>query len=106
VPIERREGYRLWLGGPVAPGSSAMTIGSWILMRRGHEHDRLLLRHELVHVGQYRRLGIPGFLVRYVGGYLRWRLRLYPHWAAYRRISFEIEAEWRARRAFAEDSTP
>ena len=104
MPIERREGYRLWVGGPVAPGASATTFGSWILMRRGHESDPLLLRHALGHVAQYRRLGVPGFLVRYVAGYLRWRLRFYPHWAAYRRIPFEIEAEWRARRALVEDA--
>jgi hypothetical protein len=29
---------------------------------------------------------------------VRWRLRGYPHWAAYRRIPQEIEAEWIARR--------
>lgn len=38
-----------------------------------------------------------GFLRRYLGTYLRWRLRGYPHWAAYRRVPLEIEAEWEAR---------
>ena len=40
-----------------------------------------------------------GFLRRYLGAYLPWRLRGYPHWAAYRRIPHEVEAEWIARRA-------
>jgi hypothetical protein len=99
VPIERRHGYTLWIGGPVSPGASATTFGSWILVRRGKERDPLLLRHELVHVEQYRRLGVPGFLVRYLASYLGFRLRGLPHWAAYRRIPFEIEAEWQARRS-------
>jgi hypothetical protein len=50
-----------------------------------------------VHVEQWRRLGAVGFLRRYLGAYLRWRARGYGHWAAYRRIPLEVEAEWRAR---------
>jgi hypothetical protein len=99
MPIERHPGYRLWIGGPVSPGASATTIGSWILVRKGREHDPLLLRHELVHVAQYRRLGFIGFLARYLASYFAFRLSGYPHWAAYRRIPFEIEAEWQARRS-------
>ena len=57
-----------------------------------------LLRHERVHVRQWREFGFVGFLTRYVGAYLRWRLRGYGHWAAYRRIPLEIEADWTARR--------
>ena len=64
------------MGGPVAPGAAATTVGSWVLVRQGYEHDELLIRHELVHVEQYHRLGLVGFLVRYVGAYLRWRARL------------------------------
>jgi hypothetical protein len=51
-----------------------------------------------VHVVQWSDLGYVGFLRRYVAAYLRSRLRGYPHKAAYRRIPFEIEAEWVARR--------
>jgi hypothetical protein len=98
VPLQRREGYRLWVGGPVPPGSAATTVGRTIVVRRGLEDDALLLRHELVHVEQYRRLGILPFLVGYLGAYVGLRLRGYPHLAAYRRIPFEIEAEWFARR--------
>jgi uncharacterized protein DUF4157 len=95
--LEHRDGYWL-LVGVAAPGAAATTIGSLIMVRRGYEHDDHLLRHELVHVGQWRRHGAVGFLVRYLTPYLRARLQGYPHWAAYRRIPFEIEAEWTARR--------
>lgn len=97
--LQRRDGYWLWVGGPVPPGASGITIGEVVSIRRGRELDRRLLRHEEEHVAQYRRLGVVGFLRRYVAAYLRWRLRGYGHWAAYRRIPFEASAEWRARRA-------
>ncbi len=94
----RLPGLWLWVGGPVAPGAAATTIGPIVLIRRGHEHDARLVRHEAEHVRQYRDHGIAGFLVRYLAEYVRWRLRRHPHWDAYRRISFEIEAEWISRR--------
>jgi hypothetical protein len=99
VRIERGDGYRLvvtrWL---VAPGASATTIGSWIFIREAALGSERLLRHELEHVRQYRRLGTVGFLARYLGAYVVLRARRYSHWAAYRRIPAEIEAEWLARR--------
>lgn len=97
--LERRDGYWLWIGGPVAPGAAGTTIGSLVLVRRRSADDAHLLRHELVHVRQYRERGIVGFLVPYLWSYLRWRLRGHPHLAAYRRIPFEAEAEWEARRS-------
>lgn len=96
---ERRDGYWIWIGGPVAPGASATTLGSLILVRREGATDPVLLRHEREHVRQWRINGFAGFLVRYLGPYLAWRARGYSHWAAYRRIPFEVEAEWVARRA-------
>jgi hypothetical protein len=92
---------RAWVlvGGPVPPGAAAITIGRVISVRRRSADDARLLRHELVHVRQWRELGVVGFLVRYLGAYLGWRLRGYGHWAAYRRIPLEIEAEWEARTA-------
>ena len=80
------------------PGADAITIGPVISVRRAAATDPRLLRHELEHVRQWRRLGVVGFLRRYLGSYLRWRLRGYGHWAAYRRIPLEVEAEWAARR--------
>ena len=96
----RRHGdHWRWVGGPVPPGFAAITIGPVISVRRRASSDPRLLRHELVHVEQWRRLGAVGFLRRYLGAYLRWRLRCHGHAGAYRRIPLEIEAEWRARRA-------
>lgn len=97
--LQRRDGYWLWVGGPVPPGASGITIGSIVSVRRGKETSVRLLRHELEHVEQYRRHGVAGFLRRYLAAYLRGRLRGYGHWGAYRRIPFEASAEWRARRS-------
>ena len=96
--LERHDGYWL-LVGVAAPGAAATTLGPLILMRRRGVGDPRLLRHELEHMRQWREQGVVGFLARYLGAYLRWRLRGYPHWAAYRRIPQEIEAEWIARRS-------
>ena len=97
MKIERHKGYTLVIG-RAAPGASATTIWSLIFIRPSAVGDERLLRHELEHVGQWRRHGFVGFLRRYLRPYFRWRLRGYPHWGAYRRIPFEIEAEWVARR--------
>lgn len=91
-------GARVWVGGPVPPGSAAITLGSLIIVRRRWADDEHLLRHERVHVRQWRELGYVGFLRRYLGAYFRWRLRGYGHLASYRRIPLEVEAEWLARR--------
>ncbi|CAN5909796.1 hypothetical protein BH23ACT2_BH23ACT2_24560 [soil metagenome] len=96
--IERRPGYRLWVGGPVPPGAGAWTLGSLVIVRRRHAHRRLLLAHELEHVQQWRDQGVARFVRSYLGAYGHQRLRGYPHGAAYRRIPAEISAEWRARR--------
>lgn len=98
MKLERHEGYWLLVGGPVPPGSSAITIGPLISVRERAARSRRLLRHELVHVAQWRELGVVGFLAGYLGHYLRARLRFWPHKAAYRRIPHEVEAEWVAQR--------
>ncbi|HMS12312.1 MAG: hypothetical protein V9E99_05835 [Microthrixaceae bacterium] len=97
--FERREGYTLWVGGPVPRGAAAITLGHVICIRERYVDDELLVRHELVHVRQWREHGVVGFLRRYLSDYLRFRVRGLPHWAAYRRIGFECEAEWEARSA-------
>lgn len=79
-------------------GAAAITIGRVVSVRRSFAADERLLRHELVHVRQWRELGVPGFLMRYLGAYVRWRLRGYGHEGAYRHIPLEVEAEWEARR--------
>lgn len=100
MPIERRDGYRLWEGGPVPKGADGITIGSLVIVREGHATP-YLLRHELVHVRQWRRYGAAGFVVRYAGSYALWRLRRAGHRGAYLRIPMEIEADWVARRSLA-----
>jgi len=74
-----------------------MTLGSLVLVRRRAVGNGRLLRHELVHVEQWRRLGFVGFATRYLGAYLWWRLHAHRHVDAYRRIPLEVDAEWRAR---------
>lgn len=70
-----------------------------MIVRRAAAGNVSLLRHEAVHVRQWRELGVVGFLRRYLGSYLRWRLRGYGHEGAYLRIPLEVEAAWEAGRA-------
>jgi hypothetical protein len=86
------------VNGFAAPGASATTIGRTVFVRRGLTMSPRLRRHEYEHVLQFHELGRIRFLVRYLREYLRWRVRRHRHDGSYRRISFEIRAEWRARR--------
>ena len=97
--VRREEGAVFVACNLVPPGASAITLGRYVLIRPRAVGSRRLEAHELVHVEQWRHHGVGGFLRRYLGAYLRWRLRRYPHWAAYRRIPFEIEADWASRAA-------
>jgi hypothetical protein len=97
VHIERAADHWRVIGGPVPPGSAAITLGPVVCVRARWADDAELARHEAVHVQQWRRLGLVGFLRRYLGAYLGWRLRGHPHIAAYRRIPLEVEAAWVAR---------
>lgn len=90
--IERREDYRLWIGGPVPPGYDGITIGDLIIVRRGCETDDKLITHERVHVDQWRQLGAFGFLRMYLTSYARDRFRGYSHRQAYNRIPLEVDA--------------
>lgn len=58
------------------------------------DSDRLagVLCHELVHVRQWRTLGVIGFLWSYVGDYLSGRRRGLSHREAYLTIGLEEEA--------------
>jgi len=82
----------------LAPGADAMTLGRTVLMRRGHGDDSRLVAHELVHVQQWSRLGVVGFLRRYLAAYAKNLTRLRNHRAAYLAIPLEVEARERARR--------
>lgn len=78
----------------------AITIGRLVIVREG-KATPYLLRHEQVHVRQWRRHGPLGFPARYLGSYLSWRVRRKGPRGAYLRIPLEIEADWVARRSLA-----
>ena len=74
------------------PGSSGMTLGRQVLLRRGHEGDRKLVAHELVHAAQYADRGRARFLTRYLADYARNLIRLRNHRQAYLAIPAEVDA--------------
>ncbi len=93
------------------PGTSAMTMGRLILIKRDDDRQctSKLMAHELAHVGQYHRLGFWSFLRRYLADYLRNLRRLRNHRLAYMAIGLEVEArteadQWADRRAEAQYS--
>lgn len=106
--LERKGDHWLWVGGPVPPGSDAITVGRVVSVRRAHAGDPILLRHEEEHVRQWRELGAVRFLRIYLGSYLVARWRGFGHQAAYRLIPLEVEAEAAADRfrAGQEDLAP
>ena len=99
--LERHADHWRWVGGPVPPGADAITLGRLIILRRAVAGDSRLLRHELVHVRQWRELGVLRFLAQYLGAYLRLRMRGHGHRQAYLRIPLEEEAYREARRSEA-----
>lgn len=100
--LRRHGDHWLLVGGPVPPGSDAITIGSVVSVRGRHAHDARLLRHEAEHVRQWRELGYARFLRQYLGAYVGWRRKGFGHSAAYRLIPLEVEAE-RAAAQFSVD---
>ena len=99
--LERRGDHWLWVGGPVPPGSDAITVGPVISVRREVADHAGLLRHEEEHVRQWRELGVLRFVRIYLGSYLRWRWLGFGHRAAYRLIPLEVEAEEASKRFLA-----
>ena len=90
----------------LAPGSSGMTIGRFVLLTSDVDRSggRELLAHELVHVRQYADAGLIPFLARYLRDYVRGLVRLRSHRQAYLAIPTEVEArreaaQWKRRRA-------
>jgi Domain of unknown function (DUF4157) len=98
VPVRDLDRARLVRVPVLTPGIAGMTLGRWILLRRGHDHDADLIAHELVHVRQWRELGAARFLVRYVGAYARGRWHGLGHQAAYEAIPLEAEARLASER--------
>ncbi|MDP8976432.1 MAG: DUF4157 domain-containing protein [Actinomycetota bacterium] len=98
VPAALAEGVRIVEVPFLTPGADAMTLGRVVLVRRGHRDSSRLLAHELVHVQQWSRHGVVGFLSRYLGAYARNMARLRSHRSAYLAILLEVEAREGARR--------
>ncbi len=88
----------VWMSNALGSGVAAMTLGDRIFIRSDRYEqvisgdDPVLLLHELVHVGQWRREGRVGFAVRYMSDYLRNRMIGLDHKIAYRAIGFEAAA--------------
>jgi hypothetical protein len=95
VPRRDRKRARILTVPWLPAGTAGMTLGPLILVRRGHL-DRGLLAHELVHVTQWRELGVARFLFEYLGFYLRGRWRRLGHWDSYRQIPLEVAARLRS----------
>lgn len=51
-----------------------------------------IVKHEMTHVAQIRRIGFMQFYIKYLMEYLKNRLAGQPHFTAYENISYEIEA--------------
>lgn len=93
-----RFGYPWWLRPFLGRGVAGITLGRTIYLRAAEARplplDGLerLVRHELAHVRQVNRLGLPMFLIRYLSEFLGHLVRERSLDAAYRKISFEVEA--------------
>ena len=98
--LRREADHWVWVGGPVPPGSDAITIWRVISVRAASADDPRLMRHEQEHLRQWRDLGIARFLWQYLGAYVRGRAKGMAHREAYRMIPLEIEAREAADREF------
>lgn len=90
-------GYPWWLRPFLARDVVGITLGRRIylsgrLMERSTNYMERLLRHELAHVRQVNRLGFVRFIAQYVAEFVRHFAKERSINAAYRKISFEIEA--------------
>jgi hypothetical protein len=85
---------------PWLPGRFAgVTLGRMILLARPQPDDgtSTLIAHELVHVEQWARRGVFGFLLWYLGDFWR-QLRTRRQWMpAYRAVRAEVQARDRTR---------
>lgn len=83
--------YEHWI--PRRLAVRAIVLYPYVLFSDSRERvDALLLRHEIVHVRQVRRLGWWRFYSHYLWEYFRHRCSGMEGEAAYRKISFEQEA--------------
>jgi hypothetical protein len=89
-----RVGFPRWLRPFLMRGVVAITLGRRVYLAATVAEGAMerIVRHELAHVRQVARLGLPRFLWRYVAEYVRHRRRGLRSHAAYLAISFEVEA--------------
>jgi len=78
-------------------GIQAMTLGNSVyidpkVLNGPARALGLLVIHELVHVRQWRKRGVFGFLGAYGTDYLKGRRQKLGHRGAYRQIEYEMEA--------------
>jgi len=86
-----KERYPWWLRPFLLSGVAGITLGRRIYVDESGDLSRIV-RHELVHVRQIKRLGFIRFYWRYIREYASNRRHGYPAAVAYRRISLEREA--------------
>ncbi len=97
VRVARAWFRRIWAKGIVAV---ALPTGVYVQpnvmerFRSGLEAGRWgpLIVHELMHIEQWRRLGVFRHATQYTSDYIRGRFQGFGHWEAYRAIRLEVEA--------------
>jgi hypothetical protein len=86
-------GYPWWLRPFLLRDVIGITLGRHIFLDERYRGDAdRLVRHELMHVLQAKRLGLPRFLYRYAKEWTAGMLRGRGAAAAYEALSFEVEA--------------
>jgi len=85
-----------WLRPFVRRQLAAITLGNHVYFRPGARVGVRLVAHELVHVAQQQAVGRVRHAWRYVTEYFRLRRSGLDETAAYRAISYEVEARARA----------
>ena len=72
---------------------AAITFGECVTFASYEAYlDPNIRRHELIHVAQWRRVGVLVFSWNYLRDYTRGRLKGLKHFEAYREIRYEAEA--------------
>ena len=89
-----RFSFPWWLRPFLMRGVVAITLGRrvYVAANVAEQTAARFVRHELAHVRQINRLGLIRFYWRYLSEYIANRRKGMPPSAAYRNISFEIEA--------------
>ena len=96
-----KEIYKHWL--PRLLKAEAVTLGNTIYYKRAREYVAPRWHiHERVHVEQYNKYGIIGFLCIYLVEYICGRFKGLNHYEAYKAITFEVQARMAERGHYEE----